>query len=128
MKTLILQTSHRLLASLLRYHFSRVGLLEGITRFVAPVFLPAKRPDWKEVAQTPLTVSSPRAQSHSFAWRTWAAIVTFALQMAAGGAEPSVQWATVAGGPGPDAPYGIALALAGQLYLAGDFEQELNEN
>lgn len=55
-------------------------------------------------------------------------IVALAFQMTAGGAEPIVQWATVAGGPGPDFPYGIALAPAGELYLVGDLEQELNGN
>ncbi len=48
------------------------------------------------------------------------------IQMTASGAAPLVQWATVAGGPGRDYPHGIALAPAGELYLVGDFEQEVN--
>ena len=74
------------------------------------------------------TLKSPRlrTQSANFDCRKWTMIAALALQMAAGGAEPSVQWATVAGGPGLDIPYGIALAPAGGLYLVGDFEQEVN--
>jgi hypothetical protein len=56
-----------------------------------------------------------------------ACLAALIIQMTAGGAEPIVQWVTVAGGPGRDAPYGIVFAPAGELYLVGDFEQELNE-
>jgi len=67
-----------------------------------------------------------QAPSTNFDCRKWAVISVLALQMTAGGAEPIVQWATVAGGPGSDYPSGIALAPAGELYLVGDLEQELN--
>lgn len=122
MKTLILQTSHRLMASLLGNHFSCVEFLEGITRFVAPVFQPAIRADWKEVGDTPLAVPSSRAQARKFAWRMCTAIVTLVLQMTRSGAEPAVQWVTVAGSAGDDIPMDIALAPAGEIYLAGVFE------
>lgn len=72
-------------------------------------------------------LKSPRLQAESSnldCWK-WAAIAALALQMTAGGAEPIVQWTTVAGGPGRDYPSGIALTPAGGLYLVGNFEQEV---
>lgn len=65
-------------------------------------------------------------QATNIDWLKWAAMVVLLVQMTVRGAEPIVQWATVAGGPGLDIPYGIALAPAGELHLVGDFEQELN--
>jgi hypothetical protein len=49
-------------------------------------------------------------------------MATLALQMTAVGAEPIVQWATVAGSANDDYPFGIALAPAGVLYLVGGFD------
>jgi hypothetical protein len=71
------------------------------------------------------TTASRRAESIHFDCRKWAVMATLAFQMTAGGAEPIVQWATVAGGRGDDSPYGLTLAPGGQLYLVGDFDQVL---
>lgn len=122
MKRLIARTSQRLMASLLRNHFSCVELLEGIARFAAPDFQPARRADWKEVGDTPLAIPSPRAQARKFAWRLCAAMLPFTAQITTSGAAPTVQWVKVAGSAGDDIPMDIALSPAGEIYLAGVFE------
>lgn len=46
-------------------------------------------------------------------------IAALAIPLLAGGAEPVVQWATVAGSEQDDYPYSLALGPSGEIYLAG---------
>lgn len=49
-------------------------------------------------------------------------LATLVFLSAAHAAEPLIQWATASGGPGGDAPSGLALTFGGRLVMVGDFD------
>ena len=124
MKTLILQTACRLMASLIRKHASCFEPPDGMKGLVTPVFQSARHAGWK-VGAAALTAPLPCAWSFNFArWTRAASLALVLLMMTAAHAQPTVQWATVAGTPGEDTPYDMALSAGGEIYVAGTFDIE----